>query len=64
MSPRHSSANNRIFDEIESKRQHMIAEAAYYLSERRGFQGDADTQFEDWLLAEREIDKLLKEEIG
>ena len=38
----------------------MIAEAAYYHAERRGFMGgDMD---EDWSLAEAEIDSMLSQE--
>jgi hypothetical protein len=38
-------------------RRRMIAEAAYFHAERRGFEGgDPD---EDWYQAEREIDHLL-----
>ena len=38
-------------------RRRMIAEAAYFHAERRGFEGgNAD---EDWYQAEREIDELL-----
>ncbi len=38
-------------------RRRMIAEAAYFHAERRGFEGgDPD---EDWYQAEREIDQLL-----
>lgn len=39
------------------QRQHMIAEAAYYRAEQRGFQGGNPQQ--DWLESEAEIDKLL-----
>ncbi len=39
------------------QRQHMIAEAAYYLAEHRGFQGGDPVQ--DWLRAEAEIDHRL-----
>lgn len=39
------------------QREHMIAEAAYFLAEQRGFTGgDAIT---DWLQAESEIDQSL-----
>lgn len=41
-------------------RRLMIAEAAYYISERRGFA--AGCQLEDWLLAEKQIDALLSGE--
>lgn len=41
----------------DDERQRMIAEAAYYRAMLRGFQsGDPD---EDWLAAEREINRLL-----
>jgi chromosome segregation ATPase len=36
------------------QREHMIAEAAYFRAERRGFQGG--DPLEDWLQAEAEID--------
>jgi len=39
------------------KRELMIAEAAYYLSERRGF--GAGREMEDWLLAEQQVDAVL-----
>ena len=39
------------------QRQRMIAEAAYYRSQQRGFQrGDPQ---QDWLAAEAEIDQML-----
>jgi len=39
-------------------RYQMIAEAAYYLAEKRGFDG-ADVE-QDWRMAETEIDRLLQ----
>jgi hypothetical protein len=39
-------------------RYHMIATAAYYLAERRGFAGGYEMQ--DWISAEAEIDAQLK----
>ena len=36
----------------------MIAEAAYYRAERRGFA--AGNEMEDWLQAETEIDSLIQ----
>ena len=39
-------------------RHRMIAEAAYYRAEQRGFAGD--DVLRDWLDAEFEIDQLLK----
>jgi hypothetical protein len=40
-------------------RHHMIAEAAYFVSEQRGFQGDQ--ALDDWLQAEAELNALLVE---
>lgn len=43
----------------EAQRRHYIEVAAYYIAERRGFNGgDA---LEDWAAAEVEIDRLLAE---
>ncbi len=39
--------------------QSMIAEAAYYRAERRGFRGSADDRLADWLEAEAEIERTL-----
>jgi hypothetical protein len=41
----------------EEDRARMIAEAAYYKAERRGFVGGDPLQ--DWLDAEAEIDRIL-----
>ncbi len=38
-------------------RRHMIAEAAYYMAEQRGFAQGGD--IEDWLLAEKQIDAVI-----
>lgn len=38
------------------QRHHLIAEAAYFRAESRGFQGGCP--IEDWLEAEREVDRL------
>lgn len=38
-------------------RQEMIATAAYFLAERRGFSGGGD--LDDWLTAEADIDRRL-----
>jgi len=43
----------------EDVRHSMIAEAAFYLAERRGFKGDAESAYRDWLEAERSIDQYL-----
>jgi hypothetical protein len=42
------------------ERHRMITEAAYYLAERRGFSGGSAE--DDWLQAEREIDRALRAE--
>lgn len=39
------------------RRQTMVAEAAYYIAEQRGF-GEGH-ELEDWLLAEKQIDATL-----
>jgi|SRR5581483_2828838 len=44
----------------EDIRRSMIAEAAYLRAERRGFTGGSEKEKEDWLLAEAEVDALLK----
>ncbi len=41
----------------DDRRQSMIAEAAYYRAERRGFCGNADDALNDWLEAEAEIER-------
>jgi hypothetical protein len=40
------------------KRRQMIAEAAYFRAQNRGFRGG--NPVEDWLIAEREIDAMLR----
>lgn len=42
----------------KEKREHMIAEAAYYLAEHRHFQGG--DPIHDWLQAQMEIDTKIK----
>lgn len=44
------------------ERNHMIREAAYLRSERRGFAGGYE--YEDWLAAEKEVDDYLAKETG
>lgn len=43
------------------QRRYYIEVAAYYIAERRGFHGDS--QLDDWVAAEEEIDRLLREGI-
>ncbi len=41
------------------ERDRMIAQAAYYRAERRGFAGDEGERQQDWLEAEAEIDRAI-----
>ncbi|HZV54645.1 MAG TPA: DUF2934 domain-containing protein [Rhodocyclaceae bacterium] len=41
------------------QRRHYVEVAAYFIAERRGFMGGLE--HEDWLAAETEIDRLLRE---
>ena len=50
-----ASGNSSVTPE---QRYRMVAEAAYHHAERRGFVGG--DPLNDWLLAEQEVDKLLK----
>jgi len=45
----------------EGQRRQMVAEAAYFRAERRGFSGDPTA---DWLAAEAEVDARLREMPG
>ncbi|MGB5733039.1 MAG: DUF2934 domain-containing protein [Thiohalocapsa sp.] len=40
-----------------AEREHMVANAAYYLAERRSFAPGGEQ--DDWRLAERQIDRML-----
>lgn len=42
-------------------RHQMIARAAYCRAEKRSFAGGAESQFQDWIEAEAEIDRMLAE---
>jgi hypothetical protein len=53
----------RSFDSPEEPEWHrMIAEAAYFLAQRRGFTGE--TALDDWLAAEQEIRQLISPIVG
>lgn len=52
------SANAGISPE---QRRYYVEVAAYYIAERRGFHGGS--QLDDWVQAESEIDRLLREGI-
>lgn len=43
----------------DEKRRYYVEVAAYYIAERRGFPGGS--QLDDWVQAEIEIDRLLRE---
>lgn len=45
----------------DEERREMIAEAAYFLAEQRGF--DPSEQVNDWLEAERSVDEMLKKAV-
>ena len=54
------SKPKRIYRIVPPEERHqLIAEAAYFRAENRDFQGGCSVQ--DWLEAEREIDKLLSQ---
>ena len=54
---RASTVPSRGFAASAEERRKMIAAAAYYRAETRGF--EPGHEHEDWLLAEREIDTIL-----
>ena len=43
---------------LPEEREYMVAEAAYYRAERRGFA--PGNEMEDWLQAETEVDSLIQ----
>ncbi len=47
---------SKAVEKLREDRQQMIATAAYYLAERRGFNGGDEIQ--DWLEAESELDGI------
>ncbi len=55
--PPRSDASPRSGVVAPEERRRMIAEAAYFKAERRGFQGGSRDQ--DWLEAETEVDTML-----
>lgn len=55
-----SLAKNPVINEKQqTERQEMIATAAYYRAEKRGFKGNEMDAVQDWLEAEMEIDNEL-----
>ena len=53
-----SPADQDRIDPTPAEREHMIAIAAYFLAEQRGFAPGGAT--EDWYRAERQIDSMLE----
>ena len=53
-------ANQAVNQEKAINRREMIANAAYYRAEKRGFQGNEADAVQDWLEAEMEIDSELE----
>ncbi|SFF09574.1 DUF2934 domain-containing protein [Nitrosomonas sp. Nm166] len=53
-------ANQAVNQENAIDRREMIANAAYYRAEKRGFQGNEADAVQDWLEAEMEIDNELE----
>lgn len=57
--PRRKPRANGASSMSDQERRGLVEVAAYYIAERRGFPGCG--QLEDWLEAEREVDRLLRE---
>lgn len=58
-SRKNTQKNPIINEKSKIDRREMIATAAYYRAEKRGFKGDEADAVEDWLEAETEIDNEL-----
>ena len=54
--------NPVIEEEMLPPRQELVARAAYYRAQRRGFQPGCELQ--DWLEAEIEVDQMLTRPLG
>jgi hypothetical protein len=52
-----TDATDLVFFPSRAERDHMVAVAAYYLAERRGFSPGQEQ--EDWQRAEGQIDRML-----
>lgn len=50
--------NSQSVDVTPEERNRLIAEAAYYRAEQHGF--NPESQVDDWLAAEAEVDTMLK----
>lgn len=56
-----AAAKPRLTPLAPDQRRYYVEVAAYYIAERRGFPGES--QLNDWVEAENEIDRLLSEGI-
>ncbi len=52
-----TDTSDLVYSPSRAEREHMVAVAAYYLAERRGFSPGRER--EDWQCAERQIDRML-----
>ncbi len=59
MASSHTARSTKAHSVSADEREQMIAEAAYYLGEQRGFEGGEEAMTQDWLQAERQIDEHL-----
>ncbi len=59
MANSHTTRSTKTHPITTDEREKMIAEAAYYLGEQRGFHGGEEAVTQDWLQAERQIDEYL-----
>ncbi len=55
---RAGSGRKTVGSPTPAERSHMIAEAAYYMAEQRGFQGGSPQ--DDWLQAEKTIEAQMR----
>ena len=52
-----TDTSDLVYSPSRAEREHMVAVAAYYLAERRGFSPGREQ--EDWQCAEGQIDRML-----
>jgi hypothetical protein len=57
--PKKAAAKPKLTPLAPDQRRFYVEVAAYYIAERRGFHGES--QLNDWVEAENEIDRLLSE---
>ncbi len=64
MASSHTARSTKAHSVSTEERERMIAEAAYYLGEKRCFEGGEEAMTQDWLQAERQIDEFLGQAIS